>query len=215
MQKLVRPTLLVTVVLLVPILPFVGFGQSMEQSIERWIERTVDPTEAAVLVAGVLATDVFLPVPSSFVSTAGGMRLGVTLGTLASWLGMTVGAAIAFGLARWFGRPLAVRLSPGDDLEGLDRLSRRFGPHLIVLTRAIPVLAEASVLLMGATGLRWRPFFTAAALSNLGIALAYSALGHYARVHGAMLVALAASIVLPVLAAVVARRVIGRQLSAG
>ena len=215
MQKLVRPTLLVTVVLLVPILPFVGFGQSMEQSIEQWIERTVDPAQAAALVAGVLATDVFLPVPSSFVSTAGGMRLGVTLGTVASWLGMTVGAVIAFGLARWFGRPLAARLSSGDDLDAMDRLSRRFGPQVIVLTRAVPVLAEASVLLMGATGLSWKPFFAAVALSNFGIALVYSAFGQYARVHSAMVPALAASIAIPVLAAVVARRVIGRQVSAG
>jgi uncharacterized membrane protein YdjX (TVP38/TMEM64 family) len=157
-------------------------------------------------VIGVLASDVLLPVPSSFVSTLAGSRLGVWIGAAAIWLGMTAGAVGGFALARWFGRPLAERFVAADDLHRMQGLSDRAGPGMLVLTRALPVLAEASVLLLGAMRLPWRRFLPAVALANLGLALAYAALGHFAYQNGHLAVALVASIALPVLATTLSRQ---------
>jgi len=64
-----------------------------------------------------------------------------------------------------------------DDLVRLDRLSRRFGPILLAIARPLPILAEASVVLLGTTDLSWQRFVTRIALSNPGIAVAYAAVG--------------------------------------
>jgi uncharacterized membrane protein YdjX (TVP38/TMEM64 family) len=202
LRVLVRPILLIAVALAIPVLPFIGFGPRLEVWIEDQIRQSMSPLVFAGTVAGLLATDVFLPVPSSVVSTVAGDVLGFWMGTGVSWLGMTAGAVIAFGLARAFGRPLARWLSSSDDLDRIDRLSLRAGPMALVLARPVPLLAEASVLLLGATRLSWRWFLVPVALSNLGIAAAYSALGQWVQLP----VALAASIAVPLVAATIARR---------
>ncbi len=206
MRDLVRWTLAIALVMLVPIVPFIGFGDRLEASVESWFDRSLSSPATAGIVVGVLASDVLLPVPSSFVSTLAGSRLGLWSGAGAIWLGMTVGAAGGFALARWFGRPLAERFAAADDLKRMQALSDRAGPAMLVLTRALPVLAEASVLLLGAMRLPWRRFLPAVALSNLGLALAYAALGHFAYQNGHLAVALVASIALPVLAATLSRQ---------
>jgi uncharacterized membrane protein YdjX (TVP38/TMEM64 family) len=188
------------VVLAVPIVPFVIFGQArVEAELETWRR---SPPPAAVVVAVVialLATDIFLPVPSSAVSTLAGWQLGAFGGTAAAWLGMTLGAIIGFGLARQFGQPLVAWLTRRGDLERTRRLAERLGPALLVLGRGVPVLAEATVLLVGMHGMSWRRFLPPVLLSNLGLAIAYAAFGEVAARYEWLPLALAVSIALPVL----------------
>jgi uncharacterized membrane protein YdjX (TVP38/TMEM64 family) len=205
MQDVVRWSIIVTLVLLVPVIPFLSFGDSLEARVERWFDASLSPVATATIVAGVLASDIVLPIPSSFVSTLAGSRLGFVVGTVVVWLGLTAGAMIGFWLARTFGRPLAARLSSPEDLRRMELLGEERGPFVLALTRALPVLAEASVLLVGAIGVPWRRFLPVVMLANLGLAAAYAALGHYAREEGNLAVALAASIALPLLATTIAR----------
>ncbi len=205
MSDLSRWSIAIVLVLLVPIIPFLGFGESLDHWIEGWFVAARSSTAVAAFVAGVLASDVLLPVPSSFVSTLAGARLGLFWGTLVVWMGMNAGAVLGFALARWLGRPLAARLSAPADLRRMELLVERGGPAMIALCRALPVLAEASVLLVGSVGLPWRRFLPIVLLANLGLAVAYAALGHFARAEGSLAVALVGSIALPVLATLVAR----------
>ena len=203
LRDLLFPILLVAVVLAVPILPFLGFGGALEQCIASWLDPAPSRAIVAALTVGLLAVDVYLPIPSSVVSTSAAALLGFWLGTAASWVGMTLGGIAGFLPARLLGRWAAVRLSNTAELDRIDRLSRRFGPLVIVLTRPIPVLAEASVLALGTTDLPWSRFLVPLMLSNLGIAAVYSALGHLVRLP----IALAASIAIPLLALIVARKI--------
>lgn len=211
MRDLLRPLLIVAVALLVPIVPFLGFGDWLEGAIERWLDPPPPPAMVALATVGLLSTDILLPIPSSVVSTVAGAQLGIVGATLASWLGMTLGATLGFLLARAFGRPLAERFSSSDDLDHMDALARHYGVWILIGTRALPVLAEAAVLLLGTARLSWRRFFPAVALSNLGIALVYAVLGHFARSQGQFAWALAASIALPVLATTMARWLLPRK----
>ena len=205
MSEVWRPLLIICIALLVPVLPFLGFGGWLEAQVTAWLESPPAPVMIALGTVAILSTDILLPVPSSVVSTVAGAQLGVLAATAASWLGMTLGATLGFALARFCGRPLAERYSSVDDLQRMDWLATRYGPWILVGTRALPVLAEAAVLFLGATRLSWRQFLPAVMISNLGIAAVYSVLGHYARSQGELPLALAASIALPVLAATMAR----------
>ena len=196
---MVRPLLLLTIVLAAPIVPFLLFGDALESRIEQWCaqERSAGWTAAAVF--SVLAVDVFLPVPSSVVSTMGGWRLGVLAGSLTSWMGMNAGAVFGFWLARVGGRPIASYFSSPEDLDQMSRISEQTGPSILVLARPVPVLAEASVLWMGVCRMSWGRFLAPVVTSNLGIAVAYSAFGDLAKDHLWLPLALALSLGFPVL----------------
>jgi len=206
-----RPLLVVTLVLAAPVVPFLLLGDRLES----WFTAMFDPPPSARalwwMVVGVMASDVLLPVPSSMVSTLAGAQLGIVGGTSASWIGMTAGAMLAFGLARRFGRALSLRLVAAEDLDRLDRLAMRIGPGLVVVTRAVPVLAEASVLLLGINQLEWRRFLPALFASNLGIALAYAAFGDLAGEHAWLPLALGISLAAPLALLALARWWLARR----
>jgi hypothetical protein len=74
----------------------------------------------------------------------------------------------------------------------------------------VPVLAEASVLLLGMHGLSWRRFLPPVLLSNLGLALAYAAFGELAEKYSLLPLALGVSIALPVVMVALFRAWSGR-----
>lgn len=205
MRELWRPLLLVFFALLIPVLPFLAIGPWLEANIAAWLDPPPPPLTIAAGTFAILSTDVLLPVPSSLVSTVAGAQLGILPATIASWLGLSIGAILGFWLAKTCGRPLAERFAGADDLARIDLLSGQYGAWILVATRALPVLAEAAVLFLGATQLSWRRFLPPVLLSNLGIAAVYSALGHLARTQGELPLALAASIAVPLLASTIVR----------
>ncbi|MCA9101126.1 MAG: VTT domain-containing protein [Planctomycetales bacterium] len=205
MRELLRTTLLIAAVLLVPIVPFLFLG-GWEDRMLGWINTPpASQWTVAWLVVGLLAVDIFLPVPSSAVCTFSGAHLGWLAGGLAAWLGMTAGSVVGFALARALGRPLAERFANPGDLDRSDQLGRRFGTAVLVMTRPLPVLAEAAVLLMGVSQLSWRRFLISVGLSNLGVALVYAVFGRMAFEQNALALALLASVALPVVATIFVR----------
>ncbi len=197
-HRLFHWILLITAALAVPILPFLMFGESAESQMAHWLDLSKSPGTAATLVIGLLASDIFLPVPSSLVSTFAGKALGFWLGTAASWCGMTIGTSVAYWLVRWLGRPLAQRLSSEEELARMDALANRYGVLILILARPVPVLAEASVLVMGTMQIGWWRFFAAVGLSNFGIAAVYALLGDRVQLPIAMAAAFAVPVVVTI-----------------
>lgn len=206
MRELFRTLPLMCAVLLVPVLPFLLFGGQLEAWLSDLRDHPPSQVGTAGLVIGLLATDILLPIPSSVISTLSGWQLGWWKGTAATWIGMNLGACIGFSLARIWGRPFARWFSRDEDLERMREVSHRFGPLVLVLTRAMPVFAEASVLIAGIHRLPWKRFLPAILISNLGIAVAYAAFGDYAEQHEWLPLAIGVAIAVPVLVAAAARR---------
>jgi uncharacterized membrane protein YdjX (TVP38/TMEM64 family) len=198
--------LILATVLLVPIVPFLLLGDRIDAQL-------VNSELPAAWVVGLLACDFVLPVPSSFVSTLAGQQFGALRGTAVVWLGMSIGAIIAFALARIWGRPLARQFAGEEELRSTDHLIERWGIAVLALTRALPVLAEASVLLVGVHGLSWRRFLEVVLLCNLGIASGYAAFGDYAAEHEWLPAALGISVAVPLLATWFAQRWIRRFMA--
>ena len=201
-----RPLLLIALVLLVPIVPFVLVHEPLQQWVGRFVDHPPPDWAVVALVIGLLGADVFLPVPSSFVSTLAGSQLSLVGAVLASWLGMNLGAVVGFVVGRRLGRPLAERLSSASDLRQMEQLCRCYGSYVLVLTRALPILAEAAVLLVGLHRMKWKQFLPPVLLSNLGIACAYALLGNYSAQHEWLPAALAISVALPLLLATLLRK---------
>ena len=209
MRELFRTLPLMCGVLLIPIIPFLFFGQRLENWLQGMAEHPPSDLAVATWVIGLLSTDILLPIPSSVISTMSGWQLGWWRGTLATWTGMTIGAAVGFALARRWGHRIALWFSKPEDLVQARDLSNRFGPLILVITRGMPVFAEASVLMAGIHGLSWRKFFPAVVLSNLGIAVAYSVFGDYAEKNQWLPLALGIAVAVPILVAAVGQRLLG------
>lgn len=158
-----------------------------------------------VAVVALLSADVLLPVPSSVVGVAAGTTLGPWLGAAAVWLGLTLGCAVAHWLGARAASPLARRVLLSDaDIARAAALADRFGPGTLVLARAVPVLAEASVVAAGMVGMPLARVLAVTALANLGVATVLAWAGARAAGHGPAW-AFAASVAIPAAAWMAAR----------
>jgi uncharacterized membrane protein YdjX (TVP38/TMEM64 family) len=198
MGQFSRALLLISIVLAVPIVPLLIWGELFAGLVAQW--QTAPPPQwmLAAAVIAILASDIVLPVPSGPVSTLAGAGLGAMWGTLACWLGMTIGATAAFALARRWGRPLAQRLAPAEDLARMSAACQRHDVWMLLATRPLPILAEACVLMCGTLQSSWPRFLAAVATSNLAIAAAYAAMGRYAIASGWLPLAVCVSLAVPV-----------------
>lgn len=153
----------------------------------------------ALVIFGLFAGDVVLPVPSSLVSVAAVALFGWA-GGLLIWVGMSVGCALGYWLGGRAARPLALRYLGRAELERARRIAEDVGPATLVLTRAVPVLAEAATVAAGLAAMPLARFAAATGLANAGIALVYAAAG--AAVPGSgesFLMLFAAAVALPAL----------------
>lgn len=199
-SQILRWGALVAGVLALILIPFLLFGTQVELWTHEFIETAAQHTTVVALVfGGLLATDVIFPVPSSLVSTASGFLLGFLRGSLVSFLGMEISCALGFFLGAKYGRPVALRFVGADELRRLEELNKRIGDWSIIISRPVPVLAEASVLFAGISWMSFRRFLFLATLSNLAIALVYGLVGAMSATVDSFLIAFAAAILLPAL----------------
>ena len=202
MQTLFRQLVPICIVMAIPIIPFLIMGDVIGQ----WVADFENSTWLAGIVIMLLSGDIFLPIPSSVVSTFVGGQMHWLTGTLISWIGMTNGALLGFWFARKYGRSFALKFSKQEDLERAAGMTHRFGPGFLVLARGVPVLAEASVLLMGVHGLSWSRFLLPMIFSNLGFSLGYCAFGHVASQYDWFPLAMGVSIGVPVVLTLIVQR---------
>ena len=216
MQRTLRILLLLAVAAVaVPLVPFLLVGARLDHAVGAWLDPPPPPAAFAAVEVGVLAADVLLPVPSSVVATLGGVVLGVAGGTACAWLGMTLGAAAGWALGRLAGSGALAGIDAADR-AALARHERRLGPLFVVLTRPLPLVAEATAILCGAAGMPARGFIGWAAAGNLAVAFAWSLAGARGAAADAVQWMLAAALVVPLaLACVAVRGRFGRDAAAG
>jgi uncharacterized membrane protein YdjX (TVP38/TMEM64 family) len=175
------------------LLPFFLWEEDFNLLAARLFSLRISPWLAGPLLAGLLAADIALPVPSSLVATASGSLLGFLPGAAANFAGLTGGCVLGYWLAR---SGAGGRLSEKDERQAR-ALWERFGDAALIVSRAIPVLAEASILFAGALGVPARRFLIITSLANAGISVLYAAVGAFAMEWNSLLAAFAGSILVP------------------
>ncbi len=169
---------------------------------------------AAGGILALLAADVFLPVPSSILSTAAGVLLGFWGGTAVVFTGMTLGCLLGFAVGSR-SSAAARRLVGEPGLQRAADLMRQYGDWMLAACRPVPVLAEASVIFAGLVHVPRARFVWLTALANLGIAAGYSAIGAFSMRVESFLVAFLGALLIPGLAILIARAVFGPTGNAG
>lgn len=167
--------LVILMLIIYGLVAFLGMDGLTGESAPVWMS-----SGGGVLVAlgGILLliADVVLPVPSSAVMIANGVIYGIVLGTIISLIG-TVGAAL---IGYWIGKrgsKLVERIVSPEEMARSRRMVKHWGPMAIVSTRPIPMIAETTAIMAGASGLSWVTVLWASLLGSIPQAILFAITG--------------------------------------
>lgn len=132
-------------------------------------------------VAGSIALMVvhsFLPFPAEVIAVANGMVYGSLWGSVITWIGAMLGATMAYGLARWLGRPFLLRMLSPHEMRKLESWSDARGGLTLLGGRLIPLVAF-NLLNYGAAlaGISWRTFLWATGIGILPLTITLAVIG--------------------------------------
>ncbi len=117
------------------------------------------PYVIASVIFILLSVDVLFSVPTIFLVTSAGYLLGFELGLLATVSGMFMSGLTARLLCSVFGkRILKTVLGDDDKISEVHRLFHRFGPGVLLISRALPMLPEATCCMAGINRMPWAKF---------------------------------------------------------
>lgn len=127
---------------------------------------------------GLMVVHSFLPFPAEVVAIANGMFYGPVWGTLVTWTGAMLGALVAFGLTRLFGRPFVSLMISEHDWHRLDDWTSQHGARLIFVARLIPVIAFNLInYAAGLTRISWWTFVWSTGLGILPLTVIMVVMG--------------------------------------
>lgn len=167
-----------------PVIPFLILSSYIEPWAEQLLEGRLfedQPVIFSIVVVTLLVVDIVLPLPSTIICTVSGGVLGGFVSTLVCWTGLNLSAGLGYYLSMYLGRPFAVRHTNPDRMAETADLINRMGPWALAVCRALPVLAEASVLYVGLYRMKLKYFWPPILIANLILAIAYCVLGSAAR----------------------------------
>ena len=163
-------------------------GVDLEAIIGGYLSRARAGTAVAVIV--LLAADLFLPIPSSFVMILSGAAFGVAWGAAVSLIGSIGGEWLGFELVRRYGRRASARLVGDEEIARLSGLFERHGAVAIAVTRAVPVVMETMSVAAGLSAMTRSTFLKASLAGTLPIVIVYAYAGAESRETGSLVPAI-------------------------
>jgi len=157
-----RFVLLWAIVALVVAVGVAGFAFEWGQELS--IEQLVDTIRSwgmwgALGSIGLMMLHSLVPFPAELLAFANGMVYGAVWGTVVTWTGAMLGAALAFGLARKLGRPFVDGMVAKRDWQVLDDWAATNGWQVVLFSRFLPVIAFNLInYAAGLTRLSWWQF---------------------------------------------------------
>jgi uncharacterized membrane protein YdjX (TVP38/TMEM64 family) len=109
-----------------------------------WI-RQFGPLAPLVFVLAQTTQVIVAPVPGQVMALVGGYLFGPVAGTLYSMIGVMLGSAIAFSIARRWGRPAVERMIQDEVIERFDGFVETIGVPGLLLFVFIPGLPDDAI----------------------------------------------------------------------
>lgn len=120
-----------------------------------------------------------LPLPAGAIALANGMLFGPLVGTTVTWVGAMAGAVLAYGFARWLGKPAVERLVPAGYRSRFARWTRCVGVGELLVVRLIPVISFTLInYSAGLAGVGLWNFVWTTALGILPLTIVSVLIGH-------------------------------------
>ncbi|MBT5908582.1 MAG: VTT domain-containing protein [Opitutae bacterium] len=174
---------------------------------ENGVPKTLGPN-GWLLVVGLLALDVFLPVPATAALAALGMTYGPWLGGLYGCLGTFLAGSLGYGICRLANERVARFLAGETGMAMGKKFFKRSGAWAIALSRWTILLPELLSCFAGLARMPAKTYFTALACGVVPMSFAYAWIGSTDAAQKNPLLALGLSAAIPVLLWAVASRFI-------
>lgn len=193
--------ILLTSLTLIVILSFLFFEKNTTEIIstifQKLQQENQQPYLSMIFLTLILGINVILPVPDSLASVMATSHFNQFLAPTIICLGLTISSFIGY----WLGSSLKKITSLHNPNYPVAYKVQKNAHHasiiLLILFRAIPVLAELSVITAGIIKLPFKQFIWLMSLSNIGLAIAYNQLGVLAASSHSILFLIIAGAILP------------------
>ena len=152
-------------------LPFLAEDTSFLLGQKKWV--------AALAGVGLLVVDVIAPVPASIVMLANGMLFGAVGGTLLSVAGGSGAALVGYWMGMR-GADVGKRWLGEESLARANAFFLKHGVLAVIVSRPIPILAEAITIIAGISQMPARTFSLGVLLGLLPTTIIYAVAGAYA-----------------------------------
>jgi uncharacterized membrane protein YdjX (TVP38/TMEM64 family) len=85
---------------------------------------------------------IIAPIPGNVTTLVGGLLFGYTLGFIYGATGLIIGSSLAFGLARYYGKPVIIRFAGMERYEKYSRLFTKKGRVLLFMLFLMPFFPD-------------------------------------------------------------------------
>lgn len=174
MKNLIKLFLLL-IVLFVTILVVVKLsGLLTVDDIKQWLAlaEAMSPLYLVAVVVLLLLIDLVVSIPTLIVCLLAGYFLGFGGGAIAAITGLSCAGLAGYGLSRKFGPALLQRVVRCDiQIAEMESLFHRHGFTMILISRAVPMVPEASACMSGIARMPFKRFALAWMLGSYPYAL--------------------------------------------
>ena len=136
-----------------------------------------DKLLVSLIVILALAADVILPVPNGLTNTFAGMSLGWAISSFVVWIGLNLGASIAYFIGRFAGEPIAKKIVGEREFIDAQASLKDFNIIGLIISRPIPGFAELTAITAGLSKISFKAFFLVVGITNIGVAIIFSGIG--------------------------------------
>jgi len=172
------------------------------EQIEGWLTQAkeLSPFYVAMLVSCLLFIDLFIAVPTLTITILSGFFLGHHYGASAALIGTMLAGICGYSLSLCYGERVLLFLIKDEEKrnEAIEAFNQN-GFAMILLSRAVPILPEATACLAGITRMKFSKFLLAWSISTVPYVLIASYAGSISSVENpkpAIIIAISISVLL-------------------
>lgn len=170
MKSLTRLFLMIAAVFASTFLILKLTGLLSADQIEGWLMRAkeLSPIYVGSIVALLLFSDLFIAVPTLSVIILSGYFLGLACGAMAALIGTMLAGVSGYAISRYYGNGIMTFLIKDEEkrTEAVSAFDKS-GFAMILLSRALPILPEATACLAGMTNMSFWKFILAWSVSTV------------------------------------------------
>ncbi|HEY9081106.1 VTT domain-containing protein [Magnetovibrio sp.] len=147
-----------------------AMGWITVDDVRGWLQagQTASPHMVGLIVTGLLFADLFIAVPTLTVTLLSGHFLGFELGFAYALSGYWLAGGTGYALSRAYGRRALVLVTKdAEKIAEMESIFNRHGLMVLSMARAMPILAEVSACLAGATRMPFRRFALGWAINSV------------------------------------------------
>ena len=105
------------------------------------------------------------------------MSLGWGMSSIVVWIGLNMGAILAYSIGRFAGSPLAKKLISSQEFDEAESSLKDFNIIGLIISRPIPGFAELIAITAGLSKISFKIFFLVVSTTNIAVAIIFSGIG--------------------------------------